>query len=67
MRYEKNDEMENYLPKLGLQIISMTFFDKMYILYFDFKFKWRNLKSDFKYSKSKIPFLSKICEIENKR
>ena len=45
MRYVKNAEKENHLPKWGLQIFSSTFFDKMYILSFDFK-----------YWKSKIPF-----------
>ena len=34
--YEKNVEMENYLPKWGLQILSRTFFDEMYILCFGF-------------------------------
>ena len=29
--------IENYLPKLGLQIIIRTFFDRMYILSFEFK------------------------------
>ena len=29
--------MENHLPKWGLQILSKTFFDKMYILCFGFK------------------------------
>ena len=29
----KNVEMENYLPKWGLQIHGRTFFDKIYIFY----------------------------------
>ena len=29
MTHEKNVEMENYLSKLGLQILSRTFLDKM--------------------------------------
>ena len=33
-------KMENYLPKWGLHILSRTFFDKMYILCFDFKY-WK--------------------------
>ena len=33
---KKNVEMENYLPKSGLQVLSRTFIDKMYILCFDF-------------------------------
>ena len=41
--------MENYLPKWDLQILSRTFFDKMYISGFGFKktfkFKFKNLKS----------------------
>ena len=41
--------MENYLPKLGLQILIKTFLDRMYILCFDFKYL-------------KIPFFSKKCD-----
>ena len=37
VRYEKNVEMENYLSKWGLQILSRIFFDKMYIFCFSFK------------------------------
>ena len=37
MTYENKVEMEKYLPKSGLQILSRTFFDKMYILCFGFK------------------------------
>ena len=37
MRYEKNVDVENYLPNWGLQIPSKTFFDKIYILYFGLK------------------------------
>ena len=34
---KKNVEIGNYLPKWGLQILIMTFFDRMYNLCFDFK------------------------------
>ena len=37
MTQKKNVEMKNYLPKSGLKILSRTFFDKMYILCFDFE------------------------------
>ena len=34
---QKNFKMENYLPKFGLQILTRTFFDWIYILCFDFR------------------------------
>ena len=47
--------MENYLPKGGLQILSKTFFDKMYIICLGLK------KNDIE--NQKFHFLTKICEI----
>ena len=32
--------MESYLPKWGLQILIKTFLNRMYILFFDFKY-WK--------------------------
>ena len=58
VRYEKNVEMENYLPKWGLEFFIRPFFDKMYILCFDFKNTFEN---------KKFNFLTKICEIWKKR
>ena len=34
IRYDKNIDIENYLPESGLEILIRKFFDKMYILYF---------------------------------
>ena len=42
----------------GLQILIRTFFDRIYILFFDFKNTIEN---------EKFYFLTKICEIRNKR
>ena len=60
MKYEKNIEMENYLSKSSLQILFRTFFDKMYILCFDLKKKKSFVNQEFY-------FLTKTCEIQNKR
>ena len=57
MTYKKNVEIENYLPKWCLQIVSKTFFDKMFILCFDLKNTIEN---------QKFNFVIKICEIRNK-
>ena len=38
MQDEKNFEMQNYLPERSLQILSRTFFGKIYILCYDFKY-----------------------------
>ena len=37
MTYEKNVQVEYYLLRRGLQILTRTFFDKVYILCFRFK------------------------------
>ena len=58
MRNEKNIKMSNYLPKSGLQILIRTFFDRMYILCFDFKNTIEN---------QEFHFSTKICEIRKKR
>ena len=37
MTHEKNVEIENYLSKRGLQILSRTFFDKIYYIFKEFE------------------------------
>ena len=58
VRYEWNVKMENYLSEWGLQIISRTFFEKMYILCFDFENPIEN---------QEFHLLNIIYETRNKR
>ena len=58
MKYEKNVKMDYYLPKCGLQILSWTIFQKMYIFFLIHKNTNENRK---------FYFLKIICEIRKKR
>ena len=60
MKYEKNVEIKNYLPKLGLQILSRTFFDKMFIL-------CNAVLKKNTFENQKFHFSTIICEIRKKR